>query len=257
VGHAWTISITSSSHSNGEEAGDMQVDVEVVEGFEEGRVRPRTPLVPDLLIEKKDEGMDRDVNRDVNRDRDRDRDRGTELEMGGILPPLQGFGGRLLGGAESSHGPLTKPPSHQQPSSPHQSHQSQQPQPRPRPQAQTQTQSQTTPLPIFPPPSFPTIPTLAHDRVILTSEDISRIRIKCLTALLLGILFPPLWVLMGWGHALDKFLLPLGYQTGQERQMMDTYRPYRRVASGLAGIVVVGTGVGIVIGGLALGGLVK
>ena len=62
---------------------------------------------------------------------------------------------------------------------------------------------------------------------------------------------------MGWGHALDKFLLPLGYQTGQERQMMETYRPYRRVASGLAGIVVVGTGVGIVIGGLALGGLVR
>jgi hypothetical protein len=235
VGHAWTISITSSSHSYGEEGGEMQVDVEVVEGFEEARVRPRTPLMPEVLVSGEEET-------------------GREWREGGVLPPLQGLGGRLLGGAaESSNAPSTQPPSHHQSHSSHPSHQPHSSQ-QPRPQQQPRT---TTPLPIFPPPAFPTIPTLAHDRVILTSEDISFIRLKCLAALFLGILFPPLWVLMGWGHALDKFLLPLGYQTGQDSLMMETYRPYRRVASGLAGVVVLGTGVGIVVGGLALAGLVR
>jgi hypothetical protein len=209
--HGWTISITSSSHTE----EDLQVEVQ--EHFEPPQRlhRPRTPLMSEIVPPSQTQVL-------------------SPLQ---VLPPLQGLGGGLLGGAESqiSSGPSTQ-------------------QQQPRPQTQPRTQ---TPQPIFPRPDFVLpIPTLAHDRVILTEEDISRIRIKCLTALLLGIIFPPIWVLMGWGHSLDKFLLPLGYQTNQLQQMMQTYTPYRRVASVLAGLVVLGTCVGIIVGGLALGGIV-
>jgi hypothetical protein len=61
---------------------------------------------------------------------------------------------------------------------------------------------------------------------------------------------------MGWGHSLDKFLLPLDYQTDQLQLMMQTYTPYRRAAGVLAGVAMVGTLVGIVVGALALGGVV-
>jgi hypothetical protein len=63
---------------------------------------------------------------------------------------------------------------------------------------------------------------------------------------------------MGWGHVLDRVLLPMGYQTNQlqQQQILQVYQPYRRVAGVLAGIVVTGTFVGIIVGALALAGIV-
>jgi hypothetical protein len=106
------------------------------------------------------------------------------------------------------------------------------------------------PLTLIPPP-----PTLGHDRLVITEEDLSRLRVKCISVLILGILFPPLWLLMGWGHTLDGMILPSTVSQHQQ-QIQETYRPYRRVAAVLAGIVVLGTFVGIIIGGLALGGII-
>lgn len=107
-------------------------------------------------------------------------------------------------------------------------------------------------------PIPPLIPTLSHDRIILTKDDLSRIRIKSYVILALGLLFPPLWVLMGWGHILDGFVLPpmSGATYIQKEQILQVYRPFRIIASGLAGLVVLGTFVGIIIGGLALGGII-
>lgn len=225
--HGWTISITSTSSLTEE-----VVQVEVQERFEagqmqeqqqqrEGRAQRRwTPLMPP--------------------------ETGDDVEGRGVvpqvLPPLQGLGGGLLGGAESQipSRPSTQPPH-----------------PNPQPQQQQQHQHQQHPQPLYPRPHLvPAIPTLSHDRVLLTSDDLSRIRIKCLAALILGTFFPPLWVLMGWGHSLDKFLLPLDYQTDQLQLMMQTYTPYRRAAGVLAAVAMVGTVVGIVVGALALGGVV-
>jgi hypothetical protein len=107
-------------------------------------------------------------------------------------------------------------------------------------------------------PIPPQIPTLSHDRIILTKEHLSQIRIKSYVVLALGLLFPPLWVLMGWGHTLDGFILPpMGGATYiQKEQILQIYRPFRIIASGLAGLVVLGTFIGIIIGGLALGGII-
>jgi hypothetical protein len=112
--------------------------------------------------------------------------------------------------------------------------------------------------PKLPPTFVPQIPTLAHDRVVITEEDVSKVRVKCTLLLLLGILFPPLWLLMGWGHVLDGVLLPTGYQTNklQQQQILQVYKPYRMVAGVLAGIVVLGTFVGIIVGALALAGVI-
>jgi len=107
-------------------------------------------------------------------------------------------------------------------------------------------------------PIPPQIPILSHDRIILTQEDLSRIRIKSYVILALGLLFPPLWVLMGWGHILDGFILPAmgGATYIQKQQILQVYRPFRIIASGLAGLVVLGTFIGIIVGGLALGGII-
>jgi hypothetical protein len=112
--------------------------------------------------------------------------------------------------------------------------------------------------PKLPPTFVPQIPILSHDRVVITEDDLSKVRVKCLSVLILGVLFPPLWVLMGWGHVLDRVLLPMGYQTNQfqQQQILQVYQPYRRVAGVLAGIVVLGTFVGIIVGAVALAGIV-
>ena len=104
----------------------------------------------------------------------------------------------------------------------------------------------------------PPIPTLAHDRLVITEEDISRLRLKSLTILVLGVLFPPLWLLMGWGHALDRFILPAGWAgtVTQQQQILEVYKPFRMAAGVLGGVVVVGTLAGIVIGGLVFGGVI-
>jgi hypothetical protein len=73
--------------------------------------------------------------------------------------------------------------------------------------------------------------------------------------LILGIILPPLWLLMGWGHTLDGIFLPSGWQTSQ-KEVCDVYKSYRRIASVLSGIAVVGTFVGVIVGGLALGGVI-
>ena len=104
----------------------------------------------------------------------------------------------------------------------------------------------------------PPIPTLAHDRLVITEEDLSRLRLKSVTVLVLGILFPPLWLLMGWGHTLDGFILPTGWAGTivQRQQILEVYKPFRMTAGVLAGVVVVGTLVGMVIGGLVFGGVI-
>ena len=114
------------------------------------------------------------------------------------------------------------------------------------------------PSPKLPSASVPPIPILAHDRVVITPEDLKRLKTRCLSVLIIGVMFPPLWVLMGWGHALDAFLLPPGWATRyhQRQQINEIYTPYRTVASVLAGVVVLGTFVGIIVGGLALGGVI-
>ena len=67
------------------------------------------------------------------------------------------------------------------------------------------------------PPPIPPIPKLSHDRIVIKKEDFSRIRIKSSIILTLGLLFPPLWVLMGWSHILDGFILPpTGEPTNRE-----------------------------------------
>ena len=113
--------------------------------------------------------------------------------------------------------------------------------------------------PVFSPNFIPApIPILAHDRIIITQEDLSRIRIKCLLILICGILFPPLWILMGCGHTLDRMILPsVAATTGrQKRQILEVYRPFRVVATTLSGVVLVGTFVGIIVGALVLGGVI-
>jgi hypothetical protein len=106
-------------------------------------------------------------------------------------------------------------------------------------------------------PSIPQVPRLAQDRVVITKDDLSRLRVKCISVLVLGILFPPLWVLMGWGHVLDAMILPsMGTTNIQQQKTLEIYKPYRMVAGVLAGIMVLGTFVGIIIGGLALGGVI-
>jgi hypothetical protein len=98
-------------------------------------------------------------------------------------------------------------------------------------------------------------PTLSHDRIILAPEDYARIRARAVMLLVVGLLFPPLWVLMGWAHVLDSVVLPPVFGT-QREAVWDVYRPYRVVAAGLGGVVVVGSLVGVVVGGLALGGVI-
>jgi hypothetical protein len=113
--------------------------------------------------------------------------------------------------------------------------------------------------PTVPAPLAPSLPILAHDRIILTKDDLWRIRMKSVYILVLGLLFPPLWVLMGWGHTLDGFILPPGTRWAtvhQRQQILEVYRPFRRVAGVLSGIVLLGTLSGIVVGGLALGGII-
>ena len=112
-------------------------------------------------------------------------------------------------------------------------------------------------VPNIPTLAQPPIPTLAHDRVVITEKHFSKIRKKSLLTILLGCLFPPIWVLMGWGHTLDGFILPsVGITIIQKQQILEVYRPYRMVAAGLAGVAVLGSLVGVVIGGLALGGVI-
>lgn len=106
------------------------------------------------------------------------------------------------------------------------------------------------------PPLRAQIPTLAHDRVLITEDDLSRLRIKCLSLLFLGLLFPPLWLLIGWSHILDPIILPATGRTASQHYILATYKPYRTVAAVLAGIVVLGTFVGIIIGALALAGVI-
>jgi len=99
------------------------------------------------------------------------------------------------------------------------------------------------------------VPTLGHDRVVLTEEDYARIRIRAMMLLVLGVLFPPIWVLMGWSAVLDSVILPRVF--GSQREAVgQVYRPYRIIAAGLGTIVVLATTVGIVLGGLALGGVI-
>ena len=62
---------------------------------------------------------------------------------------------------------------------------------------------------------------------------------------------------MGWGHTLDGFILPsVGTTLIQKQQIMEVYRPFRMVAAGLAGVVVLGSFIGVIVGGLALGGVI-
>jgi hypothetical protein len=124
---------------------------------------------------------------------------------------------------------------------------------RPIPQMQpppSRIQKPRLPVTIVPP-----VPTLSYDRVVITEEDISRLRVKCIAVLVLGFLLPPLWLLMGWGHSLDGIFLPSGWQTSQ-REICDVYKSYRRIASVLSGVAVLGTLAGVVLGGLALGGII-
>jgi hypothetical protein len=103
-------------------------------------------------------------------------------------------------------------------------------------------------------PTFVTAPTLAHDRSVITDQDLSRMRVKSTFILVLGIVFPPLWLFMGWGHTFDGFILPDGGRTSlvQRQRILEAYRPYRRAASGLGVLVVAGSFVGIIVGTLAL-----
>jgi hypothetical protein len=63
---------------------------------------------------------------------------------------------------------------------------------------------------------------------------------------------------MGWGHALDRFILPAGWAgtATQQQQILEVYKPFRMAAGVLGGVVVVGTLAGIVIGGLVFGGVI-
>ena len=110
--------------------------------------------------------------------------------------------------------------------------------------------------PRFPSPLIPPVPTLAHDRVIITKDDLTAVRTKAVCCLLLGLVFPPLWLIMGWGHMLDTFILPSTGVTSSREQVIEIYRPYRKTASVLACIVVLGTFVGMIVGALALGGVI-
>jgi len=109
-------------------------------------------------------------------------------------------------------------------------------------------------------PAFPLtqIPILAHDRSILSEEDLRSVKVKSILFLVCGVVFPPVWVMMGWGHMLEAVILPRQWMmttNTQQVQIMEVYRPYRLVAGVLGGVVVVGCLVGIVLGGLALGGI--
>jgi len=99
------------------------------------------------------------------------------------------------------------------------------------------------------------VATLGHDRVVLTEEDYTRIRIRAMMFLVLGVLFPPLWVLMGWSTVLDSVILPRVF--GSQREAVgQVYRAYRIIAASLGAVAVLGTAVGVVVGGLALGGVI-
>jgi hypothetical protein len=99
------------------------------------------------------------------------------------------------------------------------------------------------------------VPTLGHDRVVLTEEDYSRIRIRAIALLTLGLLFPPLLVLMGFSHVVDSAILPRVF--GMQREAVaGVYRPFRVVAAVMGGVVLVGTVVGVILGALALGGVI-
>jgi hypothetical protein len=54
---------------------------------------------------------------------------------------------------------------------------------------------------------------------------------------------------------LDGVLLPMGWEVGPQ-EICVIYRGYRKIASVLAGVVILGSFVGIIVGGLALGGVV-
>ena len=110
--------------------------------------------------------------------------------------------------------------------------------------------------PKFPSSLITVVPTLARDRVMITKDDLSGIRVKAISLLALGLCFPPLWLIMGWGHALDTFILPSTGIKASRDQVVECYKPYRTVASVLAGIVVLGTFVGIIVGALALAGTI-
>jgi hypothetical protein len=103
----------------------------------------------------------------------------------------------------------------------------------------------------------PPIPTLATDRVVLSTEDLTAIRIKCSATLALGILIPPLWLLMGWSHILDTFLLPPTSDSQGRTHVITTYRPFRTLARVLSIFVVLGSFTGIVIGALAVAGVIN
>ena len=105
-------------------------------------------------------------------------------------------------------------------------------------------------------PKIPAVPTLAHDRVVITEGDYANIRTKAVCCLVLGLVFPPLWLMMGWGHVFDQFILPSTGDVRTREQIVQTYVPYRRVASVLAGVIVLAAFAGIIVGGLALGGVI-
>lgn len=127
-----------------------------------------------------------------------------------------------------------------------------------RDQGSRRTEIRTTPRiePKFPSSLITVVPTLARDRVMITKDDLSAIRVKAISLLALGICFPPLWLIMGWGHTLDAFILPSTGIKASRDQVVECYKPYRTVASVLAGIVVLGTFVGIIVGALALAGTI-
>jgi hypothetical protein len=103
---------------------------------------------------------------------------------------------------------------------------------------------------------LPPIPRLAHDRVVLTEEDYSRLRTRAMCALVIGIVFPPLWLMMGWGHALDEVMLPYAADEGTREQVLLRYLPYRRTAAVLSVVIVLAALSGIIVGGLVVGGVI-
>jgi hypothetical protein len=211
--HGWTISITSSSHTE----EDLQVEVQQHLESEGSHVQP---LRPQWVIDS------------------------SKPEEGSIQRPPQKHRELQHWTIEAS---TTEPTSSTQ----RPSHQQQQwVIDDPPIQAPPQTQVQ----PRLPTSIVPPIPTLSRDRVVVTEEDISSLRIKCISVLILGIILPPLWLLMGWGHTLDGIFLPLGRHTTQ-REICDVYKSYRQIASVLSGVAVLATFSGVVIGGLALGGV--
>lgn len=140
--------------------------------------------------------------------------------------------------------------------------------PEPEPQFRTrdggmrgvaESRAEASVQPTVPAPFAPSLPILAHDRIIITKDDLSRIRMKSIYILVLGVLFPPVWILMGWGHTLDWFILPPGGRWGsvhQRQQILEVYKPFRMVAGILSGILLVGTLNGIIVGCLVLGGII-